>query len=369
MVRRLSAAVRHAASSDLLVSGERHGPGTLSRRSLLQAGSALVALATAPRGLLALPSPTDPTIDIHHHYLPPFYRERAVKWLKANASTSDAILGWTPERALQVLDEAGIATAVLSITTPGFAFGDGKPMGSLPRQCNEYAARLVSDHKGRFRFLTALPMPDVPAALREVEHGSDVLGASGVGLMSNYGGRYLGDPQFAPLFDELNRRHALVHVHPTDAPCCKGLVADVPTPILEFAMDTGRTVSSLLWSGTFSRCPDIRFVFSHGGGILPMVMPRIVGYGSHDPKLLERVPEGPAAALAKLYVDTASIVDKPAFGAAHSWLGADRILFGSDYPWGNPAALLQAFNALGLSDEAAVKIRSRNVLTLLGSVA
>ena len=234
-------------------------------------------------------APSSGAIDIHHHILPPFYKPVAQEWLRRFASNVDDVLAWTPERSLDAMDRAGVRTAVLSISAPGIDFGRGIEDVALARECNDYSARLARTHAERFRYFTALPMPDVDASMAEAERGL-AMGAVGIGLMSSYAGRYLGDAQFAPLFDMLNRRKTVIYVHPTMAPCCVGMVPEIIDPLIEFPVDTGRTIASLLWSGTLSRCTNLRFVFSHGGGIAPTVIERIAAMAFIDPAIGSRAP-------------------------------------------------------------------------------
>jgi predicted TIM-barrel fold metal-dependent hydrolase len=308
------------------------------------------------------------TIDVHHHYLPPFYLEHAKPWMLANASGADRILNWSPERAKEALHAGSVETAVLSISAPGFVFDDASiGAADLARRCNDYAAGLARDHGQSFRFLTALPMPDVAASLQEIARSYDQLGAVGVGLLTSYHGKYLGDPVFLPVLEELNRRRAIVHVHPTDAPCCRGLVPDIPNPVIEFLFDTVRTITSLLWSGSLSRFPDIRFIFSHGGGAMASVFPRIASLGAYVPKLVDRVPEGPEVALSRLYADTASITAPAPFAGARAWLGDDRLLFGTDFPWGSPEGSVAALDRLQLGKSLLGRIKRDNAIKLFGA--
>ncbi len=330
--------------------------GVLTRRSIL-AGAANVVAASAFGGVAqALQGPVKlqpSVIDVHHHFLPPFYTEKVTAWLQStNASGSDAIMKWTAAKDTAELDRAGIETAILSISSPGFDspgfdFGTDQEMISLARRCNEFASDLSKSSKGRYLFFTALPMPNLEASLKEIAHGYESLGATGVGLMTNYRGLYLGDKTFTRLFETLNDRDAIVFVHPTDAPCCRGLIADVPTPSTEFAVDTGRTITSLLWSGALHRFPRIRFIFSHGGGILPTIHSRITaGMERLHPELKDRVPGGAVDALSKIFVDTASIANNPAFAALAAWAKPAQILFGSDYPWLVPGPSVSALAEL-----------------------
>lgn len=275
-------------------------------------------------------------------------------------------MNWTPEDSLAAMDRAGVATAILSISTPGVSPAGSDPVW-LARKCNDYAAELVRHKPGRFQYFGALPISSVSAAIAEADHAL-ANGASGVGLLTNYGGKYLGDAQFQPLFKWLNDKHAIVYVHPTTAPCCVGLVPELADALIEFPMDTARTISSLLWSGTLSRNPNVRFIFSHGAGVLPMVSSRVSAMGLIRPDLAARVPEGPAAALRRIYVDTASVENRPAMAALREWLPQSQILFGTDYPWGDPSRALSGLAAAGLEPAFLESVRHANARELFGAL-
>ena len=337
----------------------------VSRRSVLAGTAATIALSGTVSAESPPPFKTS-AIDVHHHFLPPFYKSLAKAWLDKFATGVAAVMAWRPEASLAAMDEARVARAVLSISSPGVHFGSDAQARDIARDCNDYAAALGKQHLGRFDFFAALPMPDVDGAIREAERSLALAGARGVGLLSNYGGRYLGEAEFRPLFEWLNRRAVIVYVHPTDAPCCAGLVPQLATPLIEFPVDTGRTIASLLWSGTLSAFPNIRFVFSHGGGVLPMVAERVIAMGFVDRSLLAKVPEGAQAALAKLYVDTASVTGPAAMAALTKWLPEGHILYGTDFPWGTLTASRQALARLGLPPETLAAIESGNAAALLG---
>ncbi|HTM94289.1 MAG TPA: amidohydrolase family protein [Croceibacterium sp.] len=336
-----------------------------SRRAVI-GGAAALALGGSLRAADA-PHFATSAIDVHHHFLPPFYKPLAKRWMDRFATGVDAVMAWTPEASLAAMDEARVSRAVLSISSPGVHFGDDAQARDVARECNDYAAALGKAHPGRFDLFAALPMPDVEGAIREAERALALPGARGVGLLSNYGGRYLGEDEFRPLFAWLDKRGATVYVHPTDAPCCAGLVPQIATPLIEFPVDTGRTIASLLWSGTLSAFPGIHFIFSHGGGVLPMVAERVIAMGFVDRKLLARVPEGAQAALAKIYVDTASVTGPAAIAALRAWLPEDHILYGTDFPWGTLAASRASLARLGLAPDKLAAIESGNAARLLGS--
>ena len=262
-------------------------------------------------------------VDVHHHFLPPrFVAEQRDEILYF--ARDPAVLEWTPARAVEQLDRFGIDTAYLSLGVPG-ARG---PL--LARGCNEYAAELARAYPGppaRFGVFASLPLPDVEASLAELEYAFDQLGVDGVGVLSNYDGRHVGEPLFAPLLDELDRRRAVVHVHPIAPAACRGALSGYPDPFLEFPFDTTRTVTSLLLAGALSRFPRISFIFSHGGGAVAMLAQRIVALA----EMSGGVPD-PVSQLSGLYVDAVTTTSRGAFGAMSERFGRDRILFGSDYP-------------------------------------
>ena len=216
---------------------------------------------------------------MHQHFVSPSFHA-LLNSKNSPATPVPGINAWrdySPARAVEELDRVGIETAMLSITAPGVWFGDAEEARRLAREMNEFAAaRMVGDHKGRFGLFAVLPLPDVDGALREIEFALDTLKADGFGMLTSYGNAWLGDPSFAPVLDELNRRKAVVYVHPTDAACCSGLLPRVPNQMLEYPMDTMRTIASLVVSETATRCPDVRFIFSHAGGPLIGVAGRLL---------------------------------------------------------------------------------------------
>jgi predicted TIM-barrel fold metal-dependent hydrolase len=338
---------------------------TCTRRSVLAGTAATLALGASAHAADA-PKFARPAIDVHHHFLPPFYKPLAKPWLDKFATGVSAVLAWTPEASLAAMDEAAVRTAILSISSPGVHFGDDREAADVARACNDYAATLCKAHPGRFQFFAALPLPDIDAAIGEAERALSLAGCRGVGMLTNYGGGYLGEARFKPLFNWLDRRGAVAYVHPTDAPCCAGLVPELATPLIEFPVDTARSIASLLWSGTLSAHPKIRFIFSHGGGAMPMVAERVIAMGFVDRSLAAKVPEGAPAALSRLYVDTASVTGQPAMAALSAWLPADHILYGTDFPWGTLAASRAALGRVGLSAEQLAGIESGNAVELLG---
>jgi predicted TIM-barrel fold metal-dependent hydrolase len=157
------------------------------------------------------------------------------------------------------MDKADVSVAFLSLTTPGISFGNDQETRALARDMNEFGAKLVSDYKGRFALFAVLPLPNIDASLKEIEYAFDTLKAVGAGVITSYNNKYLGDPMFAPILQELNRRKTILYSHPIDAPCCQNLIPNVGPTVVEYNTDTTRTIVSILTSGAATRTPDITY--------------------------------------------------------------------------------------------------------------
>jgi predicted TIM-barrel fold metal-dependent hydrolase len=274
---------------------------------------------------------------------------------------------WDAGRTLEVMDRHGIATAITSISAPGVHFGDDELARDLARRCNEISALLVGDHPRRFGAFATLPLPDVKGALSELEYALDALGLDGVVLLASAGGRYLGDPELDDLFSELNRRGAVVFIHPTVPPGSQAERLRMPAPTLEFIFDTTRAVAHLISSGTLERCPEIRFILSHAGGAVPYLAWRL-SLMQVDPGFRERAPLGVVAYLGRLFYDTALSASPHALRSLQELVLPSQILFGSDYPFapepitGASIAGLEAYD--GFDDSARRAIYRENSLSL-----
>ena len=198
-------------------------------------------------------------IDVHHHYVPPFHAD-----VMATKRSGGRPPKWTPQMSLDEMDKSGIATAIVSLVQPGAWFDDDVPLSRrLARECNEYGAKMIADHPGRFGLFAAIAPPDPDGSLKEIEYVFDTLKADGVGLFTSYGDKYLGDPSFEPVYAELNRRKAVVYVHPTTPNCCGRIVPGIGPSTIEFATDSTRTITHIVFSGVATKFPDIRWIFSH----------------------------------------------------------------------------------------------------------
>ncbi|OFV97419.1 MAG: hypothetical protein A3H28_05080 [Acidobacteria bacterium RIFCSPLOWO2_02_FULL_61_28] len=292
---------------------------------------------TVPRGSGNQPNrPNRPNrIDVHHHTLPtPYLRSQRERILSSvDSARIPQVLGWTPARAVEEMDKYGVATAITSIGGPGIWLGDVPASRSLARACNEYSAQMVRDHPGRFGLFAALPLPDPEGSLREIEYALDTLQADGFILLTSYGDKWPGDPAYAPVFEELNRRKAVVFFHPAAPACCRNLIPGIPPVVTEFLFDTTRAITSLLFSGSFARFPDIRFIFTHAGGTMPVLASRIEGYIEQHPEILRRLPNGVPYELKKLHYDVANAVNPSSMAALMNLVPASQILFGCDFPF------------------------------------
>jgi 6-methylsalicylate decarboxylase len=298
------------------------------RRGFLTGLLGLGAAAALP-GCAAPAATLPPRIDTHHHFFSPTY----VAELDKAGQAPPIVKNWSLAKTLDDMAKAGVATSMLSVTTPQASFADAANARRIARESNEYAARLAQDNPGRFGSFAMLPMGDADSALRELEYAFDTLKADGIGLLTSYGDKWLGHPQFAPVMDELNRRKAILYTHPTAANCCRALQPDVPPTVIEFGTDTTRTITDIVFSGTAARCPEVRFIFSHAGGTLPFLTERLLKMPVLDPKLAARVPRGVLFELQRFHYDTAWAAHPMAMASLLKLVNVSQVLFGSDYPY------------------------------------
>ena len=328
------------------------------------AGSLLHGLPSAAQ----TPGTPARRIDIHQHFVSPgFYATLNSKNATAPIPGLAAWKGYSPASAVEALDRVGIATAMLSITAPGVWFGDVQEARKLAREMNEYAAaRLVSDYKGRFGLFAVLPLPDVEGSLKEIEYAFDTLKVDGVGLLTSYGNAWLGDPSFAPVLAELNRRKAVVYTHPTDSACCQNLIPRVANQMLEYPMDTTRTIASLIVSETATKCPDVRFIFSHAGGTLVGVAGRLLGPEMTADNLAKptAAPDSRLHHLRRFYYDTAGSANPVNMQALKTLVGTSQIVFGTDAPFFDGAPQVQGLQRAGFSADELRGVERDNALNL-----
>ena len=298
----------------------------LNRRRFLACGASAVVAQGAQVSASKAHESKPYKVDVHHHFLPPRHLERILALRESGRPPQ-----WSAEMSLDQMDRNGVATAVVSIVQPGIWFGNNEEARGLARMCNEYGTQMAKDHPGRFGLFAALPLPDIEGSLREIEYAFDTLHVDGIGLLTQHDGKYLGDPAFAPVLDELNRRKAVVYVHPTQPNCCMGLVKGVTVSTIEYATDSTRTIASVLFSGTAARCPDIRFIFSHGGGTLPFLIGRFERLAAERKDSF--LPQGAGPELRKFYYEVAQANHAGALAALLEIAPLSNVLYGSDYPF------------------------------------
>jgi predicted TIM-barrel fold metal-dependent hydrolase len=336
----------------------------LARRKFLAALSAFGAAASLPDILLRAQTPASASarpyrIDTHNHFSAPGF----IAAISARNTNQRPLEQWTPGKSIEDMDKSGVATSIVSTSEPSVWFGDNEAARKLARECNELGARLMADHPGRFGMFSTVPLPDVDGCLREIEYSQDTLKADGVCLMTSYQGKYPGDPAFEPVMSELNRRKAVVFLHPVKAECCKDLQPELAPALIELGTDTTRAIASLVFDGTASRYPDIRFIFSHGGGTMPYLMTRFNALAAR-PDIAQRLPNGLLHEVQKLYVDTASLNGPYPWPTLLKLLPVSHILFGTDFPFFSAAVVAKGLSEVGLKPSDLHAIERENSLEL-----
>jgi predicted TIM-barrel fold metal-dependent hydrolase len=300
-------------------------------------------------------------IDVHHHISPPGY----VAELDPKGIITKETRNWTPQQSIDLMDKGGVQVALTSITTPGLWFGDAVAAQKLTRLCNDYAAKLKSDHPKRFGVFVNLPLPDIDNTLKEIEYGLDVLKADGVVFFTSYGDKWLGDPAFDPVFEELNRRKAVIYVHPTTAACCTNVLQGINDSLIEYGTDTTRCIAQMILTGRAARFSDVRIIWSHGGGTMPYLIVRFLR-GSRAPHLAKHVPNGFVHEARRFFYDTAAVFHPVPLRALRDIVPVDQIVYGTDVPWGDPAEIAKEVAASGVFNaEELQKIDRDNALRIL----
>ena len=314
------------------------------------------------------------SIDVHTHFIPDSYLSELDSIGITTKEIGFPMARWVESERLELMDRNDIQTEVLSLSSPALRYFTGPKAASVGRSLNEELKGIVDGHPTRFGGFAILPLPDVDASLKEIEYTFDQLKLDGVAVMTNYDGIFLGNPKFAPVLDELNRRKAVMFVHPTEGPSNDILVQGYPAPAFEYPAESTRMVVSLIDSDTITRCPALKIIVSHGGGTLALIKPRLAVLlpwkRKEDPQAgAERVN----AAIDSLYFDTA-IVNYPAsLAAIHAMHDVSKILTGYDLPFFPAPEIatslknLEAFPGYSAADRD--MILSGNALTLIPRLA
>jgi predicted TIM-barrel fold metal-dependent hydrolase len=314
-------------------------------------------------------------IDVHQHVVPPFWAKELPNHggdpsgPRSGDPSSTVLPQWSPESAIDLMDSQEIATGILSLTAPGIVSWDKSERREMARRVNEYTADLVAKRPDRFGHFATVPLPDVDGALSELEYALDTLRADGVILLGNYAEKYLGDASLGPLWAELDRRQAVVFVHP-------GLplppAAGVAGPLVDYPFDTTRTAVQLVLNGIVDQYPGARIILAHAGGFVP--------FASHRFAQLARVfrpdaakPVDILASFQRFYFDTALSSSPAALPSLKAFAQNGHILFGTDFPFApaNVAAYfttkLDAYESLTAEEQTAIS--HGNAWTLFSRLA
>lgn len=287
-------------------------------------------------------------IDVHAHYVPEAYRQALINHgQKGSESDGLPTPTWTPESHLEMMDKLQISTALLSLASPHCHFGNNLEAAKLTRNINEYGASLVSNYSGKFKLLATLPLPDIDNSLREMAYALDTLCACGIKLPTNASGVYLGDEKLDPIFSELNRRKTVVVLHPVKPPSLlPNLLIDCPVAVIEYLMETTRTIVNLILNGTLQRYPNIKIVVPHGGALLTSLVDRLDGMKNLlQMKSDHKLPDI-RESLSQMYFDLAGFpVPNQLQGLLHM-TDASHLLYGSDWPYAFDTYCLEQKNNL-----------------------
>lgn len=340
-----------------------------SRRQFL-AGTAAVGAALALGAPAVKAQGAATRIDTHSHMYPPEYMKMHHGYENARRIPPNAgVDGWSVSKLLELMDKDGIRTSVMSFaSTPGLWFDAGPEAAhKAATEGREFAAKMRQDHPGRFGVFSPLSMMNVDVTLKEIAHAYDEIKTDGINLQTNYGDKWLGDAMYKPILEELNRRKAVVYVHPLVAACCGRLSVGTFPAVIEVPHDTTRTVTSLLLSGSFARYRDIKWIFSHAGGTIPLMAGRIDAFYGKRPNVKEFAPEGIFGELARQYYDTANATSIPTLAALLKLVPASQITYGTDYPY-FPLDQYKDLAKAGLSEADIKAIESGNAERLIPSL-
>jgi predicted TIM-barrel fold metal-dependent hydrolase len=332
----------------------------VNRRELLAGGAALT-LAGVGLGPRAFAHAKPHRIDVHHHVAPPV-------WLSAMdviGHTNPPLANWSIQKSLEDMDKGGIATSLLSPTAPQVV-PIGKPVAvKIARDSNEYSKKMMADHPGRFGIFATLPLPHVDESLKEISYAFDTLNVDGIGMLTNYGDKWLGHPFLDPVWQELNRRNATVYTHPTDANCCVNLMQTVPPSAIEWGTDSTRSIADLIFSGTAQKYPNINWIFSHGGGALTSFAERFLVQMVNTPPYKGKFTrEDVQGQLNRFYYDTAQVSMVGTLASLAKLVPVSQIVYGTDFPYRTGAEHTKGV-ATVFSGEDLNKVERGNALRLV----
>jgi predicted TIM-barrel fold metal-dependent hydrolase len=345
----------------------------ISRRNVL-VGCTSLAVSAAIDPVQALANESSGPIDVHHHFFPPIAKELYGPF--------PPLQTYAPTKSLDAMREANVASAYLSLPTPLELAGEigVSRAAAFAQEVNDFGKQMELDYPDRFRLFGYLPLPHIDASLNEISYLLDTLHAAGIGVLTNYGNDWIGEPKFDPVLEELNRRNAVAYVHPTDAPCCTGLLPNTIPQTVEWNTNTSRAIWSVINDGTdrpsatvpgesvATRYPNIRWIWSHAGGTLLGLIGRFLGEGStrnvrpNDLDFASR--DSKLYQLRRFHYDTAISANPIQMQALKSLVGIDRVVFGSDFPFLSLQDTVAALAECGLSEDELAAVNRRNLETL-----
>ena len=300
-------------------------------------------------------------IDVHHHPTP------VLELMGGRVSGAPGIKGWTAAVSLEDMDKNGVATAILSMPSRANVWrsGDQARNRAMARQWNEFMTRQETEHPGRFGVFASVPIFDIEGSLREAEYALDQLKADGITLMTNMGDKWLGDPHYAPVFEELNRRGTILYTHPVAPNCCRDLLPELNDSVIEYGADTSRAIAKMIYGGSAARYPKMRVIFSHAGGSLPYSAFRFIRHsGRLGPELKANMPDGFVAMLNKFHYDTANTSNRYAMGSFRELIAISQLMFGTDFPFGHADHDAKSLRDCGFSDAELRAIECENAYRL-----
>ncbi len=273
---------------------------------------------------------TSSRVDVHAHFLPEVYRTAL---LAAGLEKVDGmpVPDWDARTHLALMDRLGISTSLSSVSSPGVHFGDHASARKLARQVNDEGTRIVHAHPGRFGLFGSLPVPDVPGAIDELGYCYEELGVDGIVMLTHVGDTYLGDPALEPLFEELDRRHARVFIHPTSPLCWEETSFGRTRAMIEFLFDTSRAVVNMVLNGVIARYSNVVFIVPHAGAALPVIADRVAAFAFILEDLDPRADV--LGDLARLHYDLAGFPLPRQLDAILALTTADHLHYGSDFPF------------------------------------
>ena len=286
-------------------------------------------------------------IDVHSHCVFRDYLELVARHGALREDGFPLPTDWSIEKQLELMDAGGIEWALVSLSSPHPYFGDSNEAKHMCRAVNESMAEAKRRYPGRIGFGACLPLPDVDAAIEEAVYALDVLGADSIKLASNSRGQYLGDPALEPLMAELDRRGAIVNLHPhRPEPQQEGVFSAGPVPLFEFLCDTTRAVLNMISNGVLERHPDIKVIVPHNGSFLPNIYDRFQMISNILVPQGLMPPVDVSGSFQRLYFDTSGNPVPSLLKFLLTVAEPSHILYGADYPFTPKETVLRNLDGL-----------------------